>query len=102
MMVIDGSMVALAGVIGLLGLVPAWMGLVAERRRGGDRLAQGSLAAIAPVDARAAVLAAGRAGYAGVTDIGWERGGWALRVAGMAGRGVRVDGWTGRVTPVGC
>ncbi|MBC4017801.1 hypothetical protein ACFQU2_06140 [Siccirubricoccus deserti] len=60
-----------------------------------DRLAQ-----VAPVNAAAAIAAAGRAGYGTVTEVEWQHGAWRLRARDASGMPMRllVDGWSGQVT----
>ncbi len=65
-----------------------------------DRQAAHRVAAVAPVDAAAAIGKAREAGYGPVTKAEWEKGAWRLRATDSSGRPVRlrVDGWTGQVT----
>ncbi len=51
-------------------------------------------------DAPAAIAAVYGAGYAAVTELEWERGGWEVKAAHAQGRRVtlRVDAATGAVT----
>jgi hypothetical protein len=61
----------------------------------GERLAR-----VAPVDAAAAIAAAGRSGYDTVTEVEWKHGAWRLRARDASGAPVRllVDGWSGQIT----
>ncbi len=58
------------------------------------------LAATAPIGAAAAIATAEAAGFAQVTAVEWEHGGWQLRAQDAQGRRVRlaVDGWSGQVS----
>jgi hypothetical protein len=55
------------------------------------------------MEAPAAIAAVYGAGYADITEMEWERGGWTVKAADGTGRrvGLRVDGATGAVAPRG-
>jgi hypothetical protein len=84
--------------------VPAGTALASSDGDRADRRHAEAAARTPPaMEAPAAIAAVYGAGYAGITEMEWERGGWTVKAADGTGRRVdlRVDGATGAVAPRG-
>jgi hypothetical protein len=84
--------------------VPAGTALASSDGDRADRRHAEAAARTPPaMEAPAAIAAVYGAGYADITEMEWERGGWTVKAADGTGRrvGLRVDGATGAVAPRG-
>lgn len=98
------SLAVLALALALAVAVPAGTALASSDGDRADRRHAGTAARTPPaMEAAAAIAAVYGAGYAGITEMEWERGGWTVEASDAAGRRVevRVDGATGAVTARG-